>query len=177
MKRQQAIGNSGLVYLLIHKSYIIRHTSILRIICNKRLILSQELRFRDEADVFAVAGDDRHVEVAGALELLQHDGSSVVIIDMQKKNPQIFVLPARKSEDFWSEWRDSNPRPLGPEPSAIPNFATPRNCGVIIYSNCEKVNCFFLAVGPTFFGIRTILFIVSGDRCKFRRQSRGCTGF
>ena len=26
----------------------------------------------------------------------------------------------------WSEWRDSNPRPLGPEPSAIPNFATPR---------------------------------------------------
>ena len=34
-----------------------------------------------------------------------------------------------KSEDFsriWSECRDSNPRPLGPEPSAIPNFATPR---------------------------------------------------
>ena len=28
---------------------------------------------------------------------------------------------------FWSEWRDSNPRPLGPEPSAIPNFATPRS--------------------------------------------------
>ena len=26
----------------------------------------------------------------------------------------------------WSEWRDLNPRPLGPEPSAIPNFATPR---------------------------------------------------
>ena len=34
-----------------------------------------------------------------------------------------------KSKDFsriWSECRDSNPRPLGPEPSAIPNFATPR---------------------------------------------------
>ena len=27
---------------------------------------------------------------------------------------------------FWSECRDSNPRPLGPEPSAIPSFATPR---------------------------------------------------
>ena len=25
---------------------------------------------------------------------------------LQKKNPQIFVLPARKSEDFWSEWRE-----------------------------------------------------------------------
>ena len=37
-----------------------------------------------------------------------------------------------KSEDFnriWSECRDSNPRPLGPEPSAIPNFATPRQLG------------------------------------------------
>ena len=34
---------------------------------------------------------------------------------LQKKNPQIFVLCVRKSEDFWSEWRDSNPRPLGPE--------------------------------------------------------------
>ena len=27
---------------------------------------------------------------------------------------------------IWSEYRDSNPRPLGPEPSAIPNFAIPR---------------------------------------------------
>ena len=26
----------------------------------------------------------------------------------------------------WSECRDSNPGPLGPEPSAIPSFATPR---------------------------------------------------
>ena len=26
----------------------------------------------------------------------------------------------------WSEWRDSNSRPLGPEPSALPNCATPR---------------------------------------------------
>ena len=32
----------------------------------------------------------------------------------------------RGSLHFWSECRDSNPRPLGPEPSAIPNFATPR---------------------------------------------------
>ena len=26
----------------------------------------------------------------------------------------------------WSECRDSNPGPLGPEPSAIPSFAIPR---------------------------------------------------
>ena len=26
----------------------------------------------------------------------------------------------------WSKWRDSNPRPFGPEPNALPNCATPR---------------------------------------------------
>ena len=26
----------------------------------------------------------------------------------------------------WSRWRDSNPRPHGPKPSALPNCATPR---------------------------------------------------
>ena len=28
-------------------------------------------------------------------------------------------------KDFWSEWLDSNQRPLEPHSSAIPNFATP----------------------------------------------------
>ena len=32
----------------------------------------------------------------------------------------------KKPKGRWSECRDSNPGPLGPEPSAIPNFATPR---------------------------------------------------
>ncbi len=27
----------------------------------------------------------------------------------------------------WSRWRDSNPRPHGPKPRALPNCATPRN--------------------------------------------------
>ena len=26
----------------------------------------------------------------------------------------------------WSRWRDSNPRPHGPKPRALPNCATPR---------------------------------------------------
>ena len=30
-----------------------------------------------------------------------------------------------KSADFWSEWRDLNPRPLGPEPSALPTALHP----------------------------------------------------
>ena len=33
---------------------------------------------------------------------------------------------AKPFPPFWSKCRDSNPRSLGPEPSAIPNFATPR---------------------------------------------------
>ena len=42
---------------------------------------------------------------------------------MQRKNP---VTIAVTGFSIWSECRDLNPRPLGPEPSAIPNFATPR---------------------------------------------------
>ena len=75
---------------------------------------------------------------------------------LQKKNPQIFVLPARKSEDFWSEWRDSNPRPLGPEPSAIPNFATPRICLVIIVTLSRIVKHFFC---------KAVLFAQKGRFC------------
>ncbi len=41
----------------------------------------------------------------------------------------------------WSECRDSNPRPLGPEPSAIPNFATPR-CQAIIIKFAGLVNSY-----------------------------------
>ena len=32
---------------------------------------------------------------------------------------------------FWSRRRDLNPRPLGPEPSALPNCATPRTVNII----------------------------------------------
>ena len=39
---------------------------------------------------------------------------------------------------IWSKCRDSNPRSLGPEPSAIPNFATPR-CPHIIIDNPGSV--------------------------------------
>ena len=52
--------------------------------------------------------------------------SEYVFIVSQKKEK---VLKPVAAQDFflWSEYRDSNPRPLGPEPSAIPNFAIPRN--------------------------------------------------
>ena len=35
-------------------------------------------------------------------------------------------IPTRGIRDFVSKWRDSNPRPFGPEPNALPNCATPR---------------------------------------------------
>ena len=47
---------------------------------------------------------------------------------LKKKTPSRTIQSPRRR---WSEWRDLNPRPHGPEPCAIPNFATPRltcNC-------------------------------------------------
>ena len=37
----------------------------------------------------------------------------------------------KTSVRLWSECRDLNPRPLEPEPSAIPNFATPRYANLL----------------------------------------------
>ena len=34
--------------------------------------------------------------------------------------------PTRDIPGFMSKWRDSNPRPFGPEPNALPSCATPR---------------------------------------------------
>ena len=64
--------------------------------------------------------------------------TSIVAKDKTKtaSSHRIFPLTPEKYEKSvessrfhgfeWSEWRDSNPRPHGPEPCAIPNFATPR---------------------------------------------------
>ena len=63
-------------------------------------------------------------------------GSGLGQTEKSQNSPSEKVLKTQKirmkSKDFsriWSECRDSNPRPLGPEPSAIPNFATPRQLG------------------------------------------------
>ena len=54
----------------------------------------------------------------------------------------------------WSEYRDSNPRPLGPEPSAIPNFAIPRNADIIMKNirvvKCQAENINFYETKPVF---------------------------
>ena len=44
----------------------------------------------------------------------------VAFFRVTKNGAGIFLLR------FWSRRRDLNPRPLGPEPSALPNCATPR---------------------------------------------------
>ena len=40
----------------------------------------------------------------------------------------------------WSRWRDLNPRPLRPERSALPNWATPRNTTVILYHTHQTLS-------------------------------------
>ncbi len=39
------------------------------------------------------------------------------------------------TEEEWSRCRDLNPGPLGPEPSALPNCATPRPCAHIRHTH------------------------------------------
>ena len=44
------------------------------------------------------------------------------------------IKDSGRCNDFWQGQKDSNPRPHGPEPCAIPSFATPRNTFLIIGS-------------------------------------------
>ena len=50
--------------------------------------------------------------------------------------PSMFVKTGKRADESqlsfpWSRRRDLNPRPLGPEPSALPNCATPRTVNII----------------------------------------------
>ena len=54
---------------------------------------------------------------------------------LEKEN---VVANDTQSATTWSEWRDLNPRSLGPEPSAIPSFATPGcNCCDLHEDACQ----------------------------------------
>ena len=54
------------------------------------------------------------------------------------------------SLSLWSEWRDLNPRPLGPEPSTLPSALHPDNicCTQLFYTGCRwlsnKIRSFLL---------------------------------
>ena len=43
-------------------------------------------------------------------------------VEISSKNPAIVEIAGFL---FWSEWRDLNPRPLGPEPSTLPSALHP----------------------------------------------------
>ncbi len=54
---------------------------------------------------------------------------------------------------FWSEWRDLNPRPLGPEPSTLPTALHPDASEMILYclspeksSAYGQLFCFFISL-------------------------------
>ena len=54
-------------------------------------------------------------------------------IDRYPKKAKVRTVTSSKITVLtWSEYRDSNPRPLGPEPSAIPSFAIPRYHDIIL---------------------------------------------
>jgi len=53
-------------------------------------------------------------------------------IKMQKKT--LFQYETVRNRVFYaSEWLDLNQRPLGPEPSTLPNWATPRRANIVYH--------------------------------------------
>ena len=57
---------------------------------------------------------------------------------------------------LWSKWRDSNPRPFGPEPNALPSCATPRyrpSSGLHRWMACMRANR----------GIRTLDLLITSE--------------
>ena len=69
---------------------------------------------------------------------------------------------ARAALFLWSEWLDLNQRPLGPEPSALPNCATPRFfyriC--ILYPFLLFGKCFYVFIVFSCYFIRFITLII-----------------
>ncbi len=47
----------------------------------------------------------------------------------------------------WSEWRDLNPRPLGPKPSAIPGYATLRHANTVYRCNSKNQDKYLILFG------------------------------
>ena len=65
----------------------------------------------------------------GCWEILTQTAGEFIWVNLEGYSIKITVFGTfafQKRLFLWSEYRDSNPRPLGPEPSAIPNFAIPR---------------------------------------------------
>ncbi len=62
--------------------------------------------------------------------------------DHEMKN-RVPITQIRYRHSKWSEWRDLNPWPLGPEPSALPNWATPRTTEDIIHHPPSFVKDYF----------------------------------
>ena len=46
----------------------------------------------------------------------------------------------RRNQDFWSGRRDSNPRPSGPKPDALPGCATPRLCRRLSHAHRHTIH-------------------------------------
>ena len=87
--------------------------------------------------------------------------------DISPNNHQVLNLFSCLIYPCWSEWRDSNPRPSGPKPDALPDCATLRKGGRAVIALPDG-----LTVGPC----------ESIERPTFEvKQSQyissGCTGF
>ena len=82
-----------------------------------------------------VAPDSEQITIIGSDDLKGFESIAVAQIELNRlrkpktrKKPYLSTLSLlNKTFDNWSEWRDLNPRPLGPEPSTLPSALHPDN--------------------------------------------------
>ena len=82
-----------------------------------------------------VALDSEQITIIGSDDLKGFESIAVAQIELNRlrkpktrKKPYLSTFSLiNKTFSKWSEWRDLNPRPLGPEPSTLPSALHPDN--------------------------------------------------
>ena len=82
-----------------------------------------------------VAPDSEQITIIGSDDLKGFESIAVAQIELNRlrkpktrKKPYLSTFSLiNKTFNKWSEWRDLNPRPLGPEPSTLPSALHPDN--------------------------------------------------
>ena len=86
-----------------------------------------------------VAPDSEQITIIGSDDLKGFESIAVAQIELNRlrkpktrKKPYLSTFSLiNKTFNKWSEWRDLNPRPLGPEPSTLPSALHPDNAWIL----------------------------------------------
>ena len=110
-------GYTLIFYIPLNKKCVNPEPSGLTHIMPLDLHSIPQVRGKKQVDIFVEKGDFPDGQTGKCDNVTEKQTSAIRIV--KKPTPWVDFL-------IWSEQGDSNPRPLGPEPSAIPSFAMPR---------------------------------------------------